>query len=298
MLIRRTFRLQIRRFFLAGLALLLAGVMGIYILGTHLAQYSTGTQLKIGFDATERPGTSSWALLGHINEYVLQTCCDHSFNRVADPEGNRGEVGKFSLKPSDSRIKGNYRSELRILSNPLKEDTWYKASVFVPSDWKDSEIKVVAMQWHGSRDFFVGEVGRMPPLEITITNDNWQVQKAFDNRLISTADTPGHVESIVPLAELKVEKGVWTDWVIHTRWSPESDGITRIWVNGEKIVEDFGPNAHRDLTGPYLKAGVYAPEWGYTGTEPDITERTLLFDSVEMIQDRDPYGLITTLAKN
>lgn len=294
---KRTFRSHIQRFTSLALASLLFAILAIYLLGTYLAQYSTGTELKIGFEATEHPGTSSWALLGHINEYVLQTCCDHSFTRVDDPEGLRGEVGKFSLRPSDARIKGNYRSELRILSNPLKEDIWYKASVFVPTDWKDSEIKVVALQWHGSRDFFLGEPGRMPPLEITITNNNWQVQKAYDNRLISTSDTPGHVESIVPLAELEVKKGGWTDWVIHTRWSSESDGVTRVWLNGDKVVEDFGPNAHRDLTGPYLKAGVYAPEWGYTGTEPAIEERTLLFDGVEMIQDSDPYGFDGKLAK-
>lgn len=294
---KRIFRPNIQRFVTLALALLLLAITTIYLLGTYLAQYSTGKELRIGFDSTERPGTSSWALLGHLNDYVLQTCCEHSFSRVEDPAGLRGEVGQFSLRPSDSRVKGNYRSELRILSNPLKEDTWYKASVFVPTDWKNSNVKVVAMQWHGSRDFFVGEVGRMPPLEITITNNNWQIQKAFDNRIISSSDTPGHVESIIPLAEFEVEKGRWTDWVIHTRWSSESDGITRVWVNGDILVEDFGPNAHRDLTGPYLKAGVYAPEWGYSGTEPAITERRLLFDGIEMIQQPNPYGLDKTLAK-
>jgi|GEM_PF-2435089 len=280
------------------LILLLMAVVGIYLMGTYLAQYPSESKLEIGFETSENPGHSSWALLGHINEYVLQTCCSHSFTRVNDPEGKRGDVGQFSLRPSDSRVKGNYRSELRILSNPLHEDTWYKASVFVPADWKNSNVKVVAMQWHGSRDFFLGEVGRMPPLEITITDDKWQVQKAFDDRIISTSDTPGHVEAIVPLAELEVEKGAWTEWLIHTRWSSEADGITRVWVNGNKLVEDFGPNAHRDLTGPYLKAGVYAPEWGYSGTEPAISERTLLFDDIEMVQARDPYKMGQNVASN
>jgi len=267
------------------------GVASLFIAGKYIAQYQDGERVLISFEDSDDPGYSSWTLLAHMHEYVLQTCCTHSYNKISDFEGRTGKAGVFSLKRTDSHVKGNFRSELRILSNPLEHDTWYRAHIFVPKDWTDSEVKVVAMQWHGSRDFFLGEVGRMPPLEITIVGDRWIVLKSYDDRLISKADLPGNVQQMVQLADLPVEKGRWMEWVIHTRWSSTDDGRLRVWLDGELVSDDKGPNAHRDLTGPYLKAGVYAPSWGYEGTEANIQERTLIFDDIEMAQLADPFNM-------
>ena len=53
------------------------------------------------------------------------------------------------------------------------------------------------------------------------------------------------------------EKGCWTDWVVHVKWSYQSDGILQIWKNGEKVVDQNGPNAFNDAHGPFFKMGLY-----------------------------------------
>lgn len=273
------------------LSLSLLSVAVYTVAASYFAQYKDGEMVRISFEAEDNAGYSSLSLLAHLHDYALQICCSHSFTTVVAPGDRDGNAGRFSLQPSDNIVKGNYRSELRLLSNPLKHETWYQISVFVPPEWHDSTVKVVAMQWHGTRDFLLGEPGRMPPLEITIVDDQWLIQKAFDDKVVSTTDRLGNVEAIVPLAKVQLEKGRWLDWIIQTRWSSSDDGRLAIWLNGEQIVDDQGPNAHKDLTGPYLKAGVYVPSWGYEGTEPQIAERTLYFDNIQMIQATNALDL-------
>ena len=102
---------------------------------------------------------------------------------------------KFEVRSTDVFVRNGPRSELRLRPNYLYEDFWYQSRIFVPADWVPSSMPVVALQWHNTRDFFLGEVGTIPPLALDILNNQWRVIKAWDRRWISPA-TPPRVEGI------------------------------------------------------------------------------------------------------
>ena len=54
-----------------------------------------------------------------------------------------------------------------------------------------------------------------------------------------------------------MERGAWTDWVFHVKWSYGPDGVLEVWKNSQKIVTKSGPNTFNDARGPYMKMGIY-----------------------------------------
>jgi hypothetical protein len=144
----------------------------------------------------------------------------------------------------------------RLIREPFHVDRWYAFSVYLPEDWQEDEQNEVIAQWHSSKDVFFGEVGgRGPPLAFRIVQSNWSITYGFDPDLLSDAGAKaGNLAWQGPIAP-----GEWTDWVLHVRWSHEADGITRVWQNGELVVDRKGPNAYNDLRGVYLKIGNYHP---------------------------------------
>ena len=38
-----------------------------------------------------------------------------------------------------------------------------------------------------------------------------------------------------------LEKGVWHDWILHVRWSYDSDGFVEAWLDGEQVIDYAGP---------------------------------------------------------
>ena len=64
----------------------------------------------------------------------------------------------------------------------------------------------------------------------------------------------------------QIAKGDWTDWVIEYRpdWRSRAAGgigVTRIWCNGNSVVNYSGPNCVNNTLGPYLKFGCYKSFW-------------------------------------
>ncbi len=61
-----------------------------------------------------------------------------------------------------------------------------------------------------------------------------------------------------------MKPGAWVSWVIHAKWSPENDGLIKIWKDGEAVFESKGPNLYGTIGTqytPYLKTGIHHPEW-------------------------------------
>jgi hypothetical protein len=233
----------------------------------------------IHFAKTPEPPHSDLRLLLREGAYSLQTCCDYSTAVVGGVRGAHGLARRFEVRSTDEMVRGSFRSELRLRPNYLHHDFWYQSRIFVPADWTQSAVPVVAMQWHNTRDFFLGEVGNIPPLALTIVQDEWRVVKAWDTRWISP-ETGKRVEGHRLVAEAPLESGKWSEWTFHVRWSPANDGFLKVWKDGRLLVDQPGPIGHRDLIGPYLKAGVYIPGWKDKGLETSVTSRQLYFDLI------------------
>lgn len=271
---------------LLGLALLLASPVVLFR-AWHLDR---GETVLIDFGSEGNPPRTDIGLGLRMGSHSIQACCAHSTAVLELLDGARGAARKFEVRSADELVRGGYRSELRLRPNYLYEDFWYQARVFVPKDWVASSMPVIALQWHNTRDFFLGEVGTIPPLALDIRDNRWRVIKAWDRRWISPP-TPPRVEGYRVVATAPMTPGKWIAWTFHVRWSPDDDGFLKVWMDGEPLVDIAGPVGHRDLIGPYMKAGVYVPGWKDIGLEQDVKARILYFDLIAASASRSKLPL-------
>lgn len=175
-------------------------------------------------------------------------------------------------------VRGRFGSlKRKFIREPYRQDRWYKFSTFLQGPWERHKSNEVLAQWHASPDpIIANEHGRGPPLALRVVDDYFRISYGWDNKFISTEKHIGKYT----LWYDHLETDSWIDWVFHVRWSYESDGLVRIWKNGELIVDYKGPNAYNDLRGNYLKLGIYHPR----------PERTVTFDDI-YIDDVPPPGI-------
>lgn len=265
--------------------------LAAHLLATDVLSMKYDKAVTLTFEPAETFVRSESALFRGHADYAIQSCCKGSTFTVTGLGGDKTTARGFRVRPTDSRVKGNFRSELRMRPTPVGWTLWYRSNIYVPADWKESATPVIAMQWHGSKDFFLLEPGKYPPLELNITNGAWVINKSWDTRILTTKTPFGNTEGISRIGGAPLIKGRWQRWTFHVHWSVSGKGVVQAWLGDTLVVNDHGPNAHRDLIGPYLKAGVYVPRWGYHGGEPGISERVLYFDDIETRYGANPFAM-------
>lgn len=258
------------------LPLLIAGSISIGALailwgGKQLSENPTTASLQVTPDSYT-DSRSLADLLLRRTDYIAQACCASSVQTAPLPDGR--EALWFRIETGEPLVKGANRAELRFLSDSYDTPVAYQGTVFIPSDWKREATPVLIMQWHGARDRHLLEVGRVPPLEIAIIENEWVVKIASDPKILSSAGTAGPQQRTI--ATVPMIPGQACTWDIRTVWSHTDSGRLELSLDGQSIVQHQGPNAHRDLVGPYLKLGVYAPKWKSLES-PEATDHTVAF---------------------
>lgn len=279
---------------LRGLAMLLAGgVIFATLLVYGAAQlWMLNDDAAVAIDlAEDRPvSTRTVDLLWPRIDHTFHICCQES-TALIDVDGRPAR--SFQIRPTDPLVKGSHRAEIRLRPNALGQEVWYRGEIYVPGDWQSSNFRVTAMQWHGTRDVLLLEPGRTPPLQLEIVDERWEIVKSWDKRLRTPSeagDAPS-VQGRQTIAELPLALGQWITWTFHVRWATDDSGFIHAWQDGKLVVEERGPNAHHDLIGPYMKAGVYVPDWTLIGPEPSIARRELYFSQLELSGTNDPFSL-------
>lgn len=154
------------------------------------------------------------------------------------------------------REPNSFRSEISLPSENGFQERWYAQRLMIPSNWvfDPGRAHDIVMQWHGIpgnwRPTF-------PNLDIAIGNDRWFIKQSYGSPQTKPTRTTTQLEA-------PVQRGVWTSWVIHAKWSPKDDGLLQIWQDGKMVYERSGPNVYGTIGveyTPYLKTGVYHPEW-------------------------------------
>lgn len=263
----------------AGIALALAVAAGLYGYA-RLMQYEPADAVVIDFAGTPREAMSEVGLLLGKGDFLLQTCCAHS---IAYPLVGGRRVAAFGLQAGDHPVKGNFRSEARLRSNRVGREAAYDFELSTPRDWPASAQRVIVAQWHGTDDRFLLEPGRFPPLELAIEGDSWRLYKAWDARLRSHDEGHGNTQGRKLIGSAPFTPGLPVSWRVEVRWSPTDDGYVRAYRNGQLFADDHGPNAFRDLVGPYMKFGVYVPDWKRR-IDPRAGSRQILYRRVSMVQ--------------
>lgn len=257
--------------FLAFLALvLLYGVAQLWMLNDDAS-------IEVSLAETGQGGDSTIDLVWPGVHYSFQTCCDESTAIIDDVAGRPAR--SFTIRPDDPLVKGSHRSEIRFRPNALGQEAWYRGELFVPEDWRPSPVRVTIMQWHGTRDVFLFERGRTPPLQLEIIDNRWEVVKSWDERFLTPVDAPAG-RGRETIASAPIKRGQWVEWTFQVDWTTDEAGVVRAWLDGDLLVEDRGPNAHKDLIGPYMKAGVYVPDWTIDGAESEIPYRKIFISKL------------------
>jgi hypothetical protein len=204
---------------------------------------------------------------------------------------------RFHLEKNDPVINNGTRCELSAGSEPVNVERWYGFSIYpTRSWWGYDQAPEIVTQWHQSYPITSPRFQGSPPLAIVTRAGNWEIsarKRSWDN----TVD-----QDTVVLWRGPYERGRWTDWVVHVKWSPRSDGLLEIWKvdssGRQKLTlrdssgdRSHGPNKFNDGKGNYMKCGIY--KWPWSQNRPsDTTKRVMYYDELRIADERGSYNAV------
>lgn len=186
-----------------------------------------------------------------------------SFSVVTEAPRKGNRCAQFTIDASDywtspySGIK-SARSELQIFEvAPAQKTIYYGWSVKIPEDYIESSEWQVIGQFHDQPDYKNGETwdnypANSPPVSMTYKN----------GKIGLTVNIPfGNGSEVI--SERLVNKGQWTDIILHIYWSTSSEGYIEAWINNTPMTDASGTITKyyfRNLynnSGNYFKIGLY-----------------------------------------
>ena len=208
-----------------------------------------------------------------------EMCDTDSFEIVADPVRGGSRSLRITLREGDEQQTSGTRAELQTQTHydhAIDEDFWYGWSIFIPNEWVfDPDNKMTFHQWHTGP----GQPGTSPIIGLRIRGSRWYITRELwdDNTSVTLWQD-----------DQDVARGVWTDWVMHVRWSTGDNGAFTVWQNGIEVYSDTGPNlaAGTSEGNHYQKFGLY-------GVFGDIVDELVCYyDEVKVATGPDAYFLV------
>ena len=174
--------------------------------------------------------------------------------QIVDAPGST--TGAKAVRFVVPRAPNSFRSEISLHHETGFNERWYGGRILIPQEWEFDSAKGVdiVMQWHGIPGNWRATY---PNLEISVGNQNWFIRQSFGSPQTKPTRTNLKLDS-------PVERGKRVSWVIHAKWSPREDGLLEIWKDGKQVMKRTGPNVYGTISvdyTPYLKTGIYHPEW-------------------------------------
>jgi len=213
---------------------------------------------------------------------------------VAAPHPVR--AGAFSMRCYLHRYESrhSYRTAVILAADPdmppdarsnsygftMGEEYWIGFSTYIPNDFVVDVEGLTDILFQAQALPDSGEIYRQPVLAIAIDEDRWEVKTRWDTQKFrdpSEGTTAWSGSQKVYDEPLGADIGKWTDWVIHVKWSYQSDGFLQLWRDGVQVVDRTGPNCSNDERGPQLSLGVYKWPWRESFSFTSNTEWRLFY---------------------
>ncbi|PPS41148.1 polysaccharide lyase [Chroococcidiopsis sp. TS-821] len=186
------------------------------------------------------------------------------------------------------------RSELAMKKTVIGQTYWYGWSMYIPSDWQDpSDAYDILMQWATypsprNGRFACGANGSY--IMRSGNNISFRFQRKGEN-----ADSECTSYNLGTLPELR---GKWVDFVMHVKWTGNTDGFLKLWTkvgNGTytQNVDYKGRTFWNDEgEGPYFKMGLYKGDPNFKGAAPRVlyTDEYRLGDANSSFEEVAPGG--------
>lgn len=172
------------------------------------------------------------------------------------------------------------RSELAMKKTVIGNTYWYGWSIFIPSDWQDpSDGYDILAQWATfpsprNGKFACGSNGSY--MIRSGNNISFRFQRKGEN---SDSECTRY-----NLASLPEVRGKWVDFVMHVKWTGNTDGFLKLWTkignsSYTQNVDYKGRTFWNDESeGPYFKMGLYKGDPNFKGAAP----RTLYTDEYRL----------------
>lgn len=219
---------------------------------------------------------------GDLSKWKKDLCCDHSAEIVSSPTRAGDRAVKFTLKKSDPYVANSKRAELGLGTVAANSERWYGFSNYLPQDWVNDPSFEITAQFHSKPDSALGEDWRSPALTLAIYEDKWRISNRWDSKQVTKNNNPGPEGGSEGWWVGEIEKEKWTDWVFHVKWSHKSDGLIEVWKDGKLVLSKTGANTYNDERGPFLKMGIYKPQWKYKPERSKATKRVIYFDELRV----------------
>lgn len=249
---------------------------GLFILWFSLAGFAQNKNLLLQSTFENESDLLSWG---------KETCCSHSL-KVSDSVSRSGRQSlRFELDRTDSLVANGKRAELKLKSE-TDNDRWYAFSIFLPETYvQDVEAEILA-QWHEIPDFNLGESWRTPPIDLMTKDSHWVLEIKWATDSVNTNQTISGRKTI-DLGTCVTK--VWTDFVIHIKFSYKEDGMVQAWKDGKLVFNYKGPNTYNDKTLPYFKIGIYKWRWKDLDSKSKLSRRIVYFDNVIIGNENATY---------
>lgn len=200
-------------------------------------------------------------------------------------------AGRQAMKTLLDRNKDevSYRTEVSGPRADVGKEYWYGFSILLPEDYQPDRIWEIVAQWHGVPDFDIGENWRNPVMALSTTSGHWSWVSRWDAKRNTFEGGKRQYGGTSNYDLGPYQRGVWTDWVIHVKWSYGPDGLLQVWKDGDKVIDQDGPNAFNDERGPFFKMGLYKG-WRDPNRPSDaVSKRILYHDEFRMGDSEASY---------
>jgi hypothetical protein len=181
---------------------------------------------------------------------------------------NGSKSVRFELRDTDPEVSNGTRAEFSF-PKTTNLHRWYSYAMYVPSaQFKYDTDDDVITQFHQGG-------GVTPALCLRVRQDRLFV------RILGTWNDIG------PFL-----KDAWHAYVLHVNHSSGSDGLTEIWIDGQKVFSKTGANAYpvgSTYSMPWLKMGIYKSNWNGSGTTA-TNLRVLYFDDIKIGNENATYN--------
>lgn len=209
---------------------------------------------------------------------VLQCGNRMSISDSVKRSGNKSL--RTDLYLSDTLLCNNLHTQLTRQSGATNHVAWYGFSFYLSDGYPNNYDGVESIIQFYSNDSYY-----MPPLQLNYNglhgpSGNWPLAK-YITAVVSQFDanssgTP-YVEYHYPLDTVSFNK--WTDVVITCKWSNDSTGYIRIWVNGRLRYINSGAN---NYSANHWRVGPDKQDWRLKWNVSSTNHRCVFYDEVRM----------------
>lgn len=173
--------------------------------------------------------------------------------------------------------KVSYRTEWRLVTVPqgqkglyfnFGEEYWLGWMLYIPEDWESDpspKTSHLIMQFHGTPDKQLGETWRNPPVNLSVSKDDWFIRVRADPRQVTPDRRSYPLKARYDLPPLV--RGRWHHVVLNFVLDP-TNGWMNAYLDGKQVMEHEGGLGYNDQKGHYFLLGNYTPRWRMRGKDP------------------------------